>query len=54
MTTPDEHGTSPLDEEARDRSAEERNVVAPTPRSVREKAEGREDPEKPEDESPAR
>ncbi|MFF2147000.1 hypothetical protein [Kitasatospora sp. NPDC058190] len=33
------------DEETRDRSAEERNIVAPTPRDVRAKAEDDEDDE---------
>ncbi|MFC1415843.1 hypothetical protein [Streptacidiphilus cavernicola] len=42
MTTSDESGKQP-DEETRERSAEERNVVAPTPRDVREK--GEENPE---------
>ncbi|WP_371494850.1 hypothetical protein OG871_06345 [Kitasatospora sp. NBC_00374] len=48
MTTADDHTAQP-DEETRDRSAEERSIVAPTPADVRAKAEddGNEEPEPP-------
>ncbi|MEV7598786.1 hypothetical protein AB0O91_15525 [Kitasatospora sp. NPDC089797] len=39
MTTRDDNGTQP-DEPARERSAEERSITAPTPADVRKKAEG--------------
>ncbi|MFG2946996.1 hypothetical protein [Streptomyces adustus] len=39
MKTPDRRETHRVDEETRERSAEQRNVTAPTPRDVREKAE---------------
>ncbi|MFE2579915.1 hypothetical protein [Streptomyces sp. NPDC059378] len=39
MQTPDRRDTRRTDERTRDRSAEQRNVTAPTPRDVREKAE---------------
>ncbi|WP_158515638.1 hypothetical protein [Kitasatospora sp. MBT63] len=45
MTTPEEHTPQP-DDKSRERSAEERNVVAPTPAEVRAKArDGDEDEE---------
>ncbi|WP_160311680.1 hypothetical protein [Streptacidiphilus melanogenes] len=37
MTTPDHDPQAP-DDETRDRSAEQRDIVAPTPHDVREKA----------------
>ncbi|WP_156110862.1 hypothetical protein [Streptomyces adustus] len=39
MKTPDRRETHRVDEETRERSAEQHNVTAPTPRDVREKAE---------------
>lgn len=39
MTTPGDDDTPPADEETRERSAEQRNVITPTPRDVRDKAE---------------
>ncbi|MER6400500.1 MULTISPECIES: hypothetical protein [unclassified Kitasatospora] len=43
MTTPDD--TEEPDEETRERSAEERSIVAPTPADVRAKAEDGDDEE---------
>ncbi|MER5888755.1 hypothetical protein ABT160_33435 [Streptomyces sp. NPDC001941] len=42
MNTPDEHD-APVDDETRERSAEQRNITAPTPEDVRE--EGDDDPD---------
>jgi len=39
MKTPGDDDTPPVDEETRERSAEERNVITPTPQDVRDKAE---------------
>ncbi|MFJ9710743.1 hypothetical protein [Streptomyces sp. NPDC101234] len=47
MKTPDDNDTPPLDDETRQRSAEQRHVTAPTPRDVREKAERDDEPEFP-------
>ena len=47
MKVPGENETPPLDEKTRERSAEQRNVTAPTPRDVREKAEHEDEPEFP-------
>lgn len=51
MSTPDENDTSRHDEQIRGRSAQERDVTAPTPKDVRAKAEddgeGQEEPEPP-------
>ncbi|WP_158515649.1 hypothetical protein [Kitasatospora sp. MBT63] len=46
MTT--HEGTAQPDQETHDRSAEERNVVAPTPADVRAKAEDQKEAEAPE------
>ncbi|WP_105967845.1 hypothetical protein [Streptomyces geranii] len=45
MNTPGDDDTPPVDEKTRERSAEERSVVAPTPRDVREKAENDSEPD---------
>jgi hypothetical protein len=46
MDTPDTNDSTPrLDDEERERSAEERNVVAPTPKEVREKADDHQEPQ---------
>ncbi|MEI5603813.1 hypothetical protein [Streptomyces brasiliscabiei] len=37
MKTPGDDDTPPVDDETRERSAEQRNVTAPTPRDVRAK-----------------
>ncbi|MEU3619112.1 hypothetical protein ABZ725_43485 [Streptomyces sp. NPDC006872] len=47
MKTPGEHDTPPVDDETRRRSAEQRNVTAPTPRDVRDKAKDEDEPESP-------
>ncbi|WP_405540823.1 hypothetical protein OG787_22005 [Streptomyces sp. NBC_00075] len=47
MKTPGDDDTPPVDEETRERSAEERNVITPTPRDVRERAEGDDEPDLP-------
>jgi hypothetical protein len=39
MKTPDNSETPPVDDKTRQRSAEQRNITAPTPRDVRDKAE---------------
>ncbi|WP_329283640.1 hypothetical protein [Streptomyces sp. NBC_01451] len=46
MKTSDDE-TPPVDEETRERSAEQRNVVTPTPRDVRDKAEDDDEPDLP-------
>ncbi|WP_345694935.1 hypothetical protein [Kitasatospora terrestris] len=43
MTTPGDKDAPLEDEEAIERSAEERNITSPTPRDVREKADDRAD-----------
>lgn len=45
--TSGDHAAPPPDDETRQRSAEQRNVTAPTPRDVREKAEHDDGPEFP-------
>ena len=47
MKTPDDDDTPPVDEETCERSAEQRNVIAPTPRDVRDKAEDDDEPDLP-------
>ncbi|MEU8925243.1 hypothetical protein AB0D10_30630 [Kitasatospora sp. NPDC048545] len=47
MGKPDEDDVSHDDEQVRERSAEERNIVTPTPRDVRAKAEDDDEPEPP-------
>ena len=48
MKTPGDDNTPPVDdEETRERSAEQRNVITPTPRDVREKAEDDDEPDLP-------
>ncbi|WP_369185473.1 hypothetical protein [Streptomyces sp. Y1] len=44
MSTPEEHGDPRVDERARERSAEQRNITAPTPADVR--AEGEAEPDR--------
>ncbi|MFI6849175.1 hypothetical protein OG535_02890 [Kitasatospora sp. NBC_00085] len=38
MSTPEENDTPQVDDETRERSAEQRNITAPTPADVRAKA----------------
>lgn len=47
MKTPDNSDTSPVDDETRQRSAEQRNITAPTPRDVRDKAKDDDEPDSP-------
>ncbi|MFI1760611.1 hypothetical protein ACH41H_00815 [Streptomyces sp. NPDC020800] len=48
MKTPDDNSdTSPVDDETRQRSAEQRNITAPTPRDVRDKAKDDDEPDSP-------
>ena len=47
MKTPGDHDTPPVDDETRQRSAEQRNVTAPTPRDVRDRAKDEDEPESP-------
>lgn len=47
MNTPGDKDTPPVDDETRQRSAEQRNVTAPTPRDVRAKAKDGDEPEFP-------
>ncbi|MFD8810897.1 hypothetical protein ACFV23_05250 [Streptomyces sp. NPDC059627] len=47
MKTPGDKETPPVDDAARQRSAEQRNVTAPTPRDVRDKARDEDEPESP-------
>ncbi|WP_153467996.1 hypothetical protein [Streptomyces kaniharaensis] len=47
MNTPDESDTPQVDEETRERSAEQRNIPVPTPKDVRAKAEDDEEAEPP-------
>ncbi len=47
MKVPGDNETPPPDEKTRQRSAEQRNVTAPTPRDVREKAENKDEPQFP-------
>ncbi|GGM97557.1 hypothetical protein [Streptomyces fuscichromogenes] len=52
MKTPGARKTPhPADDETRRRSAEQRNVTAPTPRDVRDKAKAKDAPESPTGES---
>ncbi|MFB7503662.1 hypothetical protein [Streptomyces broussonetiae] len=54
MTTPDENDTPQVDDETRQRSAEQRNITAPTPRDVRAEAddEGESEPSAGETQAP--
>ncbi|MFH8770479.1 hypothetical protein ACIF83_12300 [Streptomyces sp. NPDC085866] len=47
MHTPGENDRPPADDKTRQRSAEQRNVTAPTPRDVRDKAKDEDEPEFP-------
>ncbi|MFF3937484.1 hypothetical protein [Streptomyces phaeofaciens] len=47
MKTPGDHDTPPVDDETRQRSAEQRNVTAPTPRDVRDRAKDKDEAESP-------
>ncbi|MFJ9950781.1 hypothetical protein [Kitasatospora sp. NPDC091207] len=47
MSTPEQDGTPQVDEETRERSAEQRNITAPTPKDVRAKGGDGEEPEPP-------
>jgi hypothetical protein len=45
MKTPGDKRTPPVDDETRQRSAEQRNISAPTPRDVRDKAKDDDEPD---------
>jgi hypothetical protein len=47
MKTPGDNDTPPVDDETRQRSAEQRNITAPTPRDVRDKAKDDDEPDFP-------
>ncbi|MFD9123308.1 hypothetical protein [Kitasatospora sp. NPDC059571] len=47
MSTPEKKDDPQHDEEARERSSEQRNITAPTPPDVRAKADHDEEPEPP-------
>lgn len=47
MTASEENDTPQVDEETKERSAEQRNITAPTPPDVRAKGEDDDDPEPP-------
>ncbi|MEU9991362.1 hypothetical protein ACFZCP_20535 [Streptomyces sp. NPDC007971] len=47
MSTPEENDTPQVDEETRKRSAEQRNITAPTPPDVRAKGKDDDEPEPP-------
>ncbi|MGW0994277.1 hypothetical protein [Streptomyces sp. NPDC002520] len=47
MKTPGDNNPPPVDDETRERSAEQRNITAPTPRDVRNKAKDEDEPESP-------
>ncbi|MEV5970393.1 hypothetical protein [Streptomyces sp. NPDC051921] len=52
MSTPEENEHTQVDDETRERSAEQRNISAPTPKDVRAKAQDDDDQDDDGSESP--